>query len=171
MTVKGIEILILPFEGTAKGDLQHLIQGLAEVGMQASLLPEAAIPAQAYNPQRDQYVADVMLHRTREAGVHLPVLGVTEVDLYVAGLNYVFGMADLPGHAAVISLHRLRLDADADCFRDRAVKEAVHEMGHTFGLKHCDDRHCVMYFSFSLADTDRKGKAYCPQCQARLAQA
>lgn len=170
MTVMGFEILILPFEGTAKDDLQHLMQGLASVGMRASILPEMAIPTQAYNPQRDQYVADVLLHCTSEAGDCMPVLGVTDVDLYVAGLNFVFGMAELPGRAAVISLYRLRLDADAARFRERAVKEAVHELGHTFGLRHCDNPHCVMFFSFSLPDTDRKGKVYCPQCQAKLSQ-
>lgn len=168
MTVKGVKILILPFEGTVQDDLQHLVQGLAAVGIQASILPEIAIPAQAYDPQRDQYVADVMLDSIREAGNHMPVLGVIEADLYVAGLNYVFGMADLPGKAAVISLHRLRIDADAARFRERAVKEAIHELGHTLGLRHCDNRDCVMCFSMTLADTDRKGKVYCPQCQAQL---
>jgi len=51
----------------------------------------------------------------------------------------------------------------------RAVKEAVHELGHTFGLDHCSDPRCVMHFSNMLADTDRKGREFCPSCRARLA--
>ena len=163
-----LEILILPFKGTAKNDLKHLIQDLVAVGMQVSVLPEIMIPTHAYNPRRYQYNANVLLHCTTEVSHRMPVLGVTDVDLYVEGLNFVFGLAESPGRAAVISLHRLRSEADAVLFHERAVKEAVHELGHTFGLRHCDNPGCVMHFSNSLEDTDRKGKTYCPQCQAQL---
>jgi archaemetzincin len=93
---------------------------------------------------------------------------VTCRDLYVEGLNFVFGLADSPGKAAVISLHRLHADADGALFRARAVKEAMHELGHTRGLRHCADSRCVMAFSKSLADTDRKGKEFCSRCAQKL---
>jgi archaemetzincin len=60
------------------------------------------------------------------------------------------------------------MGVDAFIFRERAVKEAVHELGHTFGLGHCPDSSCVMHFSNCLDDTDRKGKEYCPECRAKL---
>lgn len=50
---------------------------------------------------------------------------------------------------------------DRDRFVHRAVTEAVHELGHTYGLNHCDDPHCVMWFSNTLAETDRKGTEFC----------
>ena len=53
-------------------------------------------------------------------------------------------------------------------FHERVIKEAVHELGHTYGLSHCPDATCVMHFSNSLPDTDFKGKAFCPVCQAAL---
>lgn len=96
------------------------------------------------------------------------MLGVTDRDLYAGDLNFVFGLAQSPGRAAVISLFRLRAGADEAGFRARAVKEAVHELGHTLGLPHCPDPACVMHFSNSLADTDRKGAAHCQACRARL---
>lgn len=87
-------------------------------------------------------------------------------------LNFVFGLADRATARAIIALPRLRqsfygLPDDIALFRERAIKEAVHELGHTFGLGHCRDRRCVMAFSNSLADTDRKGQEFCERCQAR----
>jgi predicted Zn-dependent protease len=107
--------------------------------------------------------------RAAQAGAepHTKVLAVTEADLYADDLNFVFGIAQSGGRAAVISLCRLGLGADPPLRRDRALKEAVHELGHALGLVHCPDPKCVMHFSNSLADTDRKGSALCPVCQRR----
>ncbi len=162
------EILILPFEGTNQSNQESLLHDLAPLGFLASILPEITIPSQAYKPQRQQYNANVLLRYTREQTETKRILGVSEMDLYVEGLNFVFGVAESPGRAAVISLHRLSMGADAIRFRDRAVKEVVHELGHTLGLGHCPDPSCVMHFSNCLDDTDRKGKEYCPQCRVKL---
>nr|WP_243666411.1 matrixin family metalloprotease [Vulcanisaeta sp. JCM 16159] len=48
------------------------------------------------------------------------------------------------------------------------LKEVLHELGHSFGLDHCADPRCVMYFSNTIEDTDRKGPGYCQRCMARL---
>ena len=97
------------------------------------------------------------------------VLGVVDVDVFVSELNYVFGEAFLPGRVALISLFRLRPEvydepANEDRFLRRAVKEAVHELGHTFGLNHCPNPKCIMHFSNSIADTDKKQTLFCSQC-------
>ncbi len=99
------------------------------------------------------------------------LLGVTDLDLYVPNMNFVFGEARLPGRAAIISTHRLRGITDyggEQLFPSRVVKEAVHELGHTLGLAHCKRSSCVMYFSNSLRDTDRKGEDYCKSCLSEL---
>jgi archaemetzincin len=66
------------------------------------------------------------------------------------------------------ALFRLYVGADEQRFRGRALKEAMHELGHTFGLGHCADPGCVMWFSNTLAETDRKGAAYCARCEETL---
>jgi len=98
------------------------------------------------------------------------ILGVTGVDLTVPGLNFVFGLADPPSRCAVISLARLYPEfygqpRDPRRFKARAVTEAVHELGHVLGLGYCPDPACVMSFSNSLADTDRKGPGFCEPCR------
>lgn len=99
------------------------------------------------------------------------ILLITDNDLYAAGLNFVFGLAWRG--VAVISSHRLYQEfygypPDRGLFLERIVKEAVHEIGHLHGLTHCSDKSCVMTFSNSILDTDRKNWKLCRKCLAKL---
>lgn len=96
-----------------------------------------------------------------------------DLDLHAEGLNFVFGQADPQAWVAVFSLTRLRDEfygarANQRKFRSRLVKEAIHELGHTYGLGHCRNPGCVMFFSNRLSDTDRKSADFCAVCRARL---
>ncbi len=104
------------------------------------------------------------------------VLGVLDTDIFVPDLNFVFGEATFPGNSALISLWRLKPEfhgepTNFELLADRSVKEAVHEVGHTFGLKHCHRPSCVMHFSNSIFDTDKKQRVFCDECfmQAAIA--
>ena len=104
------------------------------------------------------------------------ILGVTGVDLTAPGLNFVFGLADPGSRVAVISLARLYPEfygqpRDPRRFKARAVTEAVHELGHLLSLGHCPDPACVMSFSNSLSDTDRKRPGFCRPCREKLGTA
>jgi archaemetzincin len=129
--------------------------------------------AQAYNPQRKQYFSSKLLASLKKSERNERVVGIADVDLYVPRLNFVFGEADIVSGAAIVSLYRLRqeyygLAPDEALFLERATKEIVHELGHTFGLGHCPNNKCVMHFSNSLADTDLKGASFCSSCRPKI---
>lgn len=154
------------------GVLAHLIGPIGEAFRRVVRIDEPLEdPDFAYNPGRGQYLAMSILQRLH--GVRLAdeekLLGVVDRDLYVPDLNFVFGLADPTAGVALISLTRLRAEfygqpPNGPLFLDRAVKEALHELGHTYGLRHCPDPDCVMHFSNSIEDTDRKRAVFCPHC-------
>jgi len=132
------------------------------------------MPKDAYDMARRQcYSSNILAKIEAEEYDADRVLAVTEADLYVPRLNFVFGEALCPGKAAVISLCRLRPEFYGESpnralFVERSVKEAVHEVGHTFGLGHCHNSACVMFFSNSILDTDRKKLVFCERCGGLL---
>jgi len=132
-------------------------------------------PDYAYNGRRKQHFSSAILLKLREVEREVGdrVLGVTQHDLYVPSLNFVFGEADLERRVAIVSLRRLSqefygLSEDMERFGERALKEAVHELGHTYGLGHCPNPLCVTHFSNSLLDTDIKKASFCSQCERRF---
>jgi len=103
----------------------------------------------------------------------LRLLAVTERDLYIPVLTFVYGQAQLNGRSAVISLARLRqefygLAPNREVFLERAYKEALHELGHTFGLVHCADRMCTMALGTNIRQIDAKRAGYCVSCAGQL---
>ncbi len=126
----------------------------------------------AYDAGRRQYLAAAVL-RELPASAQGAVLAVVDVDLYAPGLNFVFGQAEPGSGRAIVSLARLRPQAyghasNTEVLQRRILTEAVHELGHVFGLGHCANASCAMYFSNSLADTDRKGPGLCDACGKHL---
>jgi archaemetzincin len=133
------------------------------------------MPDGAFDLARGQYRSIELMKAV--AGYAPPdttrILGVTEVDLAIPVLTFLFGQAQLDGPVALVSLCRLRqefygLPPDETLLRERATKEALHELGHTFGLTHCSDRGCSMSLSTDIALVDAKGGRYCQRCGAHL---
>jgi len=129
----------------------------ADIGI-AAVIP---LSEDAYDPSRDQYRSSALVealvrHKQPEWE---RLLGITDVDLYTMGLNFVFGQADIERSVALFSLARLH--ADRDRFVQRAATEAIHELAHTYGLTHCKNPRCVMWFSNTLEESDRKGTRFC----------
>jgi archaemetzincin len=140
-------------------------------GIPALVLTGRLDPSPTWHPERQQYHSSEMLAAVSRSdpGGDGPLLAVTGVDLYIPILTFVFGEAQHPGRYGLVSYHRLRQEFyglppdDAELDR-RILKEAVHELGHTLGLAHCDDYSCVMASSHSVEWIDLKEPAFCESC-------
>jgi archaemetzincin len=168
-------ILIVPIGRIEPRVLEMLQNGLRSIfNRETSTVSAQEEPEYAHNKQRDQYSADMILIRLSahpESRYNERTIGVVDHDLFVNNLKFVFGTAS--GLHALFSPTRLRQEfygfpADENLFESRLLTEAVHELGHTYGLGHCSDEHCVMYFSNRLSDTDRKGYKFCEACRRGL---
>jgi len=137
--------------------------------------PMALDPAAAYHAERQQFHSSEILQRMQS--VLRPgdwrLLAVADVDLYIPILKYVFGEAQLGGPCAVISAYRLKqefygLDRDDGLLRERLLKEAVHELGHTLGLRHCEAYTCSMASSHAVEWIDLKERTFCESCRSQV---
>ncbi len=168
----GIELR--PIGKVAVDFLPRLARDLERTfGLPCHLGPCLSLSEQAFNPARRQYSAPWLMSYLRSVGAaaSTTVLGIVDEDLFAEGLNFVFGQAEMPGRWAIISLSRLHPapgEADGGVLYERALKEAVHEIGHTLGLGHCPEARCVMHFSNTVEDTDRKTARPCRACEAKL---
>lgn len=135
------------------------------------------------NPRRNQYDGSRILNRIKKSSSQVDffrILGIINEDIFVTGLNFIFGLAMKPQKpiirfpaVALISIARLRefnLErSNNEILLKRTLKEALHELGHTFGLDHCQN-YCVMRFSNSISETDNKPAKYCTHCSKQLSE-
>ena len=172
-TVHPPGLVIRPLGPIPPRILQHLAMSVQDRCELSCVVGEPMEnPRYAQDPERKQYNCQHILPRLLHCCSPHPwrVLAVTDVDLFVPILKYVFGAAQMESGCAVISLHRLRPqfygdEEDEQLLLERLVKTAIHELGHSLGLTHCRRRTCVMYSSTRIDDTDAKMADFCPTCR------
>jgi archaemetzincin len=165
-------ISLMPVGRVDRTLLEPLAEGLTRrLRVACSIQPGALEPEFAFNALRRQYHSTEILKKIlqRPAGADTKTLGVTDIDLYIPVLTFVFGEAQLADGGAVVSAHRLHqefygLPMDRPLLEERLLKEALHELGHTYGLRHCSDYACVMSPSNSVERIDLKGADFCSLC-------
>jgi archaemetzincin len=148
------------------------------LGAESKLKGEIVDSAFAFDEKRNQYNSTLLLKRVIAAipdGAYR-VLGITERDLYIPMLSFVFGQAQVGGPGALVSTARLRqefyhLPADPELLRDRVKKEVLHELGHTLSLIHCPDSSCVMSLATGVRHVDEKAIRYCDSCRTAMGAA
>lgn len=170
---------LLPIGKIDERLLMDIGQALADVfRVPCRILQTRLDPQFAFHPERQQYHSSEILHRmqTYVANGAWRVLGVTALDLYIPILTFVFGEAQMGGPCAVVSAHRLAeefygLPSDPELLRARLMKEAVHELGHTLDLTHCQDYSCAMAPSHAVEWIDLKQAALCSNCHSQIFEA
>ncbi len=163
--ISGPQVAIYPMgriDLTAVAVIAANIQ--AVLGLNTRIRPLMPEPEYAFQIRREQYEAGKILQVLEGVLETAPLrLAVVAVDLFTPILTFVFGESHLGGKAAVVSLHRLRGKTPQQTY-ERAVKIALHEMGHLLGLTHCQGYDCLMHFPHSLEGLDHLPPTYCPAC-------
>lgn len=165
---------LLPIGNVEDGLLQDLRPVMEEsFHVPCQVLPARLDPQFAFHGERQQYHSSEILQRMQSYLTEdsWRMLGIAAVDLYIPILTFVFGEAQMGGPCAVVSAHRLSqefygLPHDPDLFRQRTIKEALHELGHTVALTHCDDYRCAMAPSHAVEWIDLKESTLCTACRA-----
>lgn len=130
-----------------------------------------------FNPVRSQYDANEIIGKLNKLALgEMKIVGVTDLDLFIPVLKYIFGQAYLGGKTALISGHRLYnsrygLPEDLDLFSERLKKCMIHELGHAFGLIHCQQPGCVMLPTTYVEEMDQKSERMCSSCRNKLVNA
>ncbi len=169
------EIIISPVENTDSGIYKSIGREIQRIlGFQArinSLLQNVDF---AFDPNRNQYHSTAILEKLADTAPlqAIKVIAITNVDLFIPILTHVYGEAQLGGKACIVSTHRLQENLTPmnieSGFEERMLKEAIHELGHTFNLRHCLDKSCIMHYCRSIKDVDRKSDQLCRYCKILL---
>jgi archaemetzincin len=186
-------INIIPLSNINKDILEYLQDSLGKIfKKETRVLYRISIPDDSYDQSIKQHNAESILdHLSKKLSlknIRDINIAVLDLDIFVPRLNFVFGLAVNFPRICLISTARLNplfysdlksrprwksrviylSKEDRKIFNERILKEAVHEIGHTLGLGHCPDYKCVMYFSNTLLDTDKKSSNFCTNCKNLL---
>ncbi len=181
--IAGLQLLPLSRGGGDGAPSLALLDRLAAeaaklLGISCHVEPQPLLIDPLFDDIRGQVWSTAILARMQERrpARNSVILGVTELDLYVPVLTFVFGEAQLNGPCAVISTHRLRdeyygMPPNEDLLVARMMKESLHELGHTQGLRHCTDWRCVMSSAHTAERIDLRQAGFCLACAALLTRA
>jgi len=166
-------IYILPLGNISLDFVEKLKSNLEEIfGFKIKLTNKREIPDYAYNKEKDKHNGRIILNELAKVNFENceKILAITNEDLFIEDLSHIFGQAELSGKVCLFSINRLnpefyKEESNKNLFYDRILKEAIHELGHTFSLKHCQNKKCVMCFSNNIEEVDIKKSEFCEDCE------
>lgn len=100
-------------------------------------------------------------------GHNKKTLILTEKQITVdnrVNLKY-FGAGSLCGNVCVVSSFNLKKNVTNDVLKERLKKVTIHEIGHNIGIKHCNNKNCIMCNDVKIDDQ----KIYfCNNCKKQI---
>ncbi len=152
--LRGEVVLVVlgkPFPADLLDEIEQTLRD--ELQVEVTRGERIPLPKSAYYAPRRRHRAEKLLDHLLTLIPSAPpttrVLGLTTSDISTTKGEHedwgIFGLGLVPGQAAVVSIHRLRRGAKNRAkLRFRVATTAVHEVGHTFGLDHCNEARCPM---------------------------
>jgi archaemetzincin len=165
---KTVVVDVQPFTGTSAAQVSYVAAELRKVFPAVKVLPVLSYPAAAFYVPRQRYRADTLIawlsDRTQEDHV---TIGITNKDISAARGDIadfgIMGLGYCPGAACIASSFRLSKTET----NEQLFKVAIHELGHTEGLPHCEVKTCFMRDAEGHNPTGEE-KEFCPKCKAFL---
>lgn len=166
-------IKLVPF-GRIPGDiLDFLTDEIQDVFRKKVFrLRPQKIPIEAFDLNRTQYSVKELLEYINSLRVYKEkMLGIINEDIYKKNFPFVFGAANPIKESAVVSTWRFAqnmryFDCDPELFKMRLKKQAIHELSYTYGLRHCSNPDCIMFYSFTMNELDQKSDQFCDRCKS-----
>lgn len=144
-------------------------------GIKTTILPKANMPDSCKVPYKQRYNANKILeHLAIIKPKQTPyILAITTEGIATKKGKYkewgILGLGTCPGPCCVVSTKNMGKNKDR--LKDRLIKVCLHEMGHNFGLPHCNknDQRCLMRDANGTVTTvDKEEKYLCQYCTAFL---
>ncbi|MCA9670239.1 MAG: hypothetical protein KC503_31810 [Myxococcales bacterium] len=158
---------LLPFDDLTRGQraLLPILRDYLErffLGLRVKVMRPARMHASFVDAQRGQVDAHAFASAMAPLVPKdsLGVLGLTNHDLFIPGLNFVFGVGLFHQRAGLHSLRRY--GHVPHVLLRRALKLAAHELGHLLTIKHCVFYKCTMNGTNSLDEMDQQPLHACP---------
>ena len=167
---KEVTIYIQPFTDLPATYLNYVSIEFQKTFKKVMINPRVDLPARAFFRPRNRYRADSLLsflNPLTPKGCH--TLGLTTKDISTTKGNAldwgVMGLGNCPGKSCVASSFRLKGNK-----MEKLYKVAIHELGHTEGLPHCNVKTCYMRDAEGHDSTDEE-TGFCADCKKKLIQA
>jgi archaemetzincin len=163
-----LTIQIQPFDDILPDKVNYAFKEIKKVYSNTVLLTPVNMPRQAYYKPRNRYRADTIIAwLSRRTIGNYVTIGLTSKDISTDRGKIidwgVMGLGYQPGNACVTSTFRL----SKKTLLDQLFKVSVHELGHTQGLPHCENKGCYMQDAEGGNPADNEHE-FCPKCRKVL---
>lgn len=174
---KEIKVALQPL-GEVPADLPILLKKEIEAFYfsKVEILPAIDFPDSTYYPPRKRYRADktIAFLRSVKPDRFDKILGVTEKDISTTKGEFkdygIMGLAYRPGRSGIVSTFRCKRNVSKKIATERMIKNTLHELGHNFGLYHCNfSPTCLMNDAKgTVKSVDKEKKELCVKCQMQI---